>query len=27
MQTGSHMQHLSTVYAPSKPKLAKKHER
>ena len=24
-QTGSHIQHLSTVYAPSKPKLAKKN--
>jgi len=26
-QTGSHMQHLSTVYEPSKVKLAKKHDR
>ncbi len=26
-QTGSHIQHLSTVYAPSKPKLAKKRDR
>jgi hypothetical protein len=25
-QTGSHIQHLSTVYEPSKPKLAKKYE-
>jgi Fe-S-cluster-containing dehydrogenase component len=25
-QTGSHIQHLSTVYEPSKEKLAKKHE-
>ena len=24
-QTGSHIQHLSTVYEPSKPKLAKKN--
>jgi hypothetical protein len=24
-QTGSHIQHLSTVYGPSKPKLAKKY--
>jgi phenylacetyl-CoA:acceptor oxidoreductase subunit 1 len=26
-QTGSHIQHLSTVYEPSKPKLAKKYEK